>query len=75
MLSKPLGHFAGSKAHVRLDFEVWNHSTGHVVVQSLGTDGQNVRQFLCGQKAIASGQALKYIVGLTDNGYWMSGGG
>ena len=75
MLAKPLRHFAGSKAHVRLDFEVWNHSTGHVVVQSLGTDGQNVRQFLSGQKAIASGQALEYIVGWADSGYWMNGGG
>jgi hypothetical protein len=75
MLSKPLGHFAGSKAHIRLDFEVWNHSSGHVVVQSLGADGQNVRQLLSGQKAITSGQALKYIFGLTGSGYWLSGGG
>jgi hypothetical protein len=75
MLSKPLGHFAGSKAYVRLDFEVWNHSTGHVVVQRLGADGQNVRQLLSGQKAIISSEALKYIVGLDDSGYWMSGGG
>jgi hypothetical protein len=67
MLSKPLGHIAGSKAHVGLDFEVWNHSTGDVVVQSLGTDGQNLRQLLSCQKAIASGQALKYIVGSADS--------
>ena len=69
MLSKPLSHFAGSKAHIRLDLEVRNHPSSNVVVQSLGTDGQNVRQFFSGQKAITSGQAFKYVVGLAGGWY------
>ncbi len=58
MAAQPLRDVLASKADVGLNLVVRDEIAGHVAVEGLRTDGQQLRQLLGGEHALRSGERL-----------------